>query len=1008
MIHLHTLGDARITIGEREIRPSSPMVFAALLYLGVERGRRVPRAALQELLFPDVDPRARSHSLRQLLYKLKTLGTPLEVNASTVSIPAISVFDDSALEDTCNWSDPFVARARLGFVPGYEPALSDNFRQWLDRERAVVITRLRTALIDMLSQRRHQAHWSSVATLSEALLSLDPLNEEATLGLAESVAAMGSKHKALAIISAYEAETDSALRIAPALLRQRITEAFRSSSNADAGVLVGRTDELSAIVTRVVQPTRSNSPISLIVGEAGIGKTRLLDEILRSASLIGTRALVARCRAHHQERPLSAFIELVPALLQCPGALGVNPDSLKHLRTLVHTANWEVDASDFDDDAARVEVVRRALSDLIDAISAEQDIVIAIEDVHWCDSVSLKELRLIASQFPTVPVICTSRTLEVIKPHFANLAAVFRLQPLSHDHMVLVARAMLGPKPGAELLRWCCDAAAGNPLFMRMLCRHVLEHGTRDIPLDLKAAISGRLAFLPEASLRALHYAALLGPHLSLTSLQELLGVGPDKFVDCVAQLEDLGYLALRGDNLCVSHDLVSDVALRDMAPVTRRALHARVASFLENTFELTGNTSVLWDCAEQWRLSGDPRKSLQLLRRCAGHASAVGYSGKALEILSHARSLLVNESELPGLLRDMILAAKAAGQLSDVHALGLQLKAQVGETHCDTETVCLEADWILNDHMDVDRLLQCVESSEASDHHRLDSCLLLLRFAHETCDAVLASQGFSAIMHLLPSAEALDRLLLELVYFQTFGDRNRGLAAIEELVSLAPKAPIGDQFRIAHNIVVGLLISGKPHEAIESADDQRQRARALGLQTREFEFTALICACCFCIEDYTNGEQWMAQLGTPPTQRWSPVHSTLSAELAIWRKDEQAAADLLHSLSQTGFGRMARDRMNLSGLQLRLRQLDDRFVCSDSEFAELAALYERCKDFVVDEALVRALAEDLRRRNRARAAIEILDDYVQHARWQCGILSESFNSLRSRLEEEDRTAIVA
>ena len=51
MIYLHTLGDALIKVGEKEVRPSSPLVFAALLYLAMERGHRVPRAALQELLF---------------------------------------------------------------------------------------------------------------------------------------------------------------------------------------------------------------------------------------------------------------------------------------------------------------------------------------------------------------------------------------------------------------------------------------------------------------------------------------------------------------------------------------------------------------------------------------------------------------------------------------------------------------------------------------------------------------------------------------------------------------------------------------------------------------------------------------------------------------------------------------------------------------------------------------------------------------------------------------------
>ena len=70
MITLQTLGDAVIKVGDREVRPTSPIVFAALLYLGVERGQRVPRAALQELLFPKAGERSGAHSLRQLLYRV--------------------------------------------------------------------------------------------------------------------------------------------------------------------------------------------------------------------------------------------------------------------------------------------------------------------------------------------------------------------------------------------------------------------------------------------------------------------------------------------------------------------------------------------------------------------------------------------------------------------------------------------------------------------------------------------------------------------------------------------------------------------------------------------------------------------------------------------------------------------------------------------------------------------------------------------------------------------------
>ena len=133
MIQLHTLGDALITVGEKEVRPTAPLVFAALLYLSLERGRRVPRAALQELLFPKVDERSGAHSLRQLLYKLRQLGAPIEADASSVTVQADVVCDDTAELSRTNGHSKNAERYALGFLPDYEPRLSDRYDEWIEQ-----------------------------------------------------------------------------------------------------------------------------------------------------------------------------------------------------------------------------------------------------------------------------------------------------------------------------------------------------------------------------------------------------------------------------------------------------------------------------------------------------------------------------------------------------------------------------------------------------------------------------------------------------------------------------------------------------------------------------------------------------------------------------------------------------------------------------------------------------------------------------------------------------------
>ena len=163
MIYLHTLGDTLIKVGEKEIRPTKPMLFAALLYLGIERGRRVPRAALQEMLFPKSDERSGAHSLRQLLYKLRQLGAPIEGDADSVLLEATSVQDDAAAElDFTNGHASHASRYALGLLPEYTPRLSERYEEWLESQRAAVATRVWRQLVAAMSASRESIDWKAV------------------------------------------------------------------------------------------------------------------------------------------------------------------------------------------------------------------------------------------------------------------------------------------------------------------------------------------------------------------------------------------------------------------------------------------------------------------------------------------------------------------------------------------------------------------------------------------------------------------------------------------------------------------------------------------------------------------------------------------------------------------------------------------------------------------------------------------------------------------------------
>jgi hypothetical protein len=128
MIRVRTLGQCSIQIDTMHVGPDAEMVFASLLLLTVERGRRVGRSELLGMLWPDAPASRASHCLRQTTYRLRTLGTPLEVTRTHLTLPSSVVDSDvdallraSRTDDIEHLAD----RVSGPFLPGYSPTFSE-------------------------------------------------------------------------------------------------------------------------------------------------------------------------------------------------------------------------------------------------------------------------------------------------------------------------------------------------------------------------------------------------------------------------------------------------------------------------------------------------------------------------------------------------------------------------------------------------------------------------------------------------------------------------------------------------------------------------------------------------------------------------------------------------------------------------------------------------------------------------------------------------------------------
>ena len=347
-----TLGAARLVLGDDRIVPSTGTLFALLVRVAYSPEYRQPRDALLTSLWPGQSLARQRGNLRQTLYKARSMGIHVTLVGDCVCLDAAQVVTTFSLSHTTALFDCDVVRGNEPFgvfLPSFVAPWPD-FQEWIEAQRATVHAAVRRVLVELLRARRERADWSGAETLARWLLQFDPLNEEATLTLAECTMLAGSKAEAVAIIDRYLAEIGPSagdIRLPATLLRKRFTEPAskkRRSFVPTERHFVGRTTELANLTMAMRRARWHDGSAVMIEGYAGIGKTRLANELSKIAEIEGFREIRVECRDGDVHRPLNALLEPITELLALPGALGCSPESMGVLRKIAGVS--DVDVSD--------------------------------------------------------------------------------------------------------------------------------------------------------------------------------------------------------------------------------------------------------------------------------------------------------------------------------------------------------------------------------------------------------------------------------------------------------------------------------------------------------------------------------------------------------------------------------------------------------------------------------------------------------------------------------------
>src|SRR5262245_6757126 len=335
------------------------------------------------------------------------------------------------------------------------------------------------------------------------------------------------------------------------------------SARLTSPVLVGRQDELELLIDATLAPPA----VVVIEGEAGVGKTRLVEELLRRPEVVDRCALVGHCQPLREPFPFGPVLDALrgAASTRLTRGLGSVAGALRPL--LPELAHLPPALEPLGDPRAERHRNFRAVAEVLDALGPA---ICVLEDVHWSDDVTGDLLRFLVSDFPPqLTLVLTYRPEDLSassalvdltsRVHGAIVRERIRLPPLDLDEVRALATSILAvddvsPQFAVNLLERTLGLPFAVEEVVNLLAdrRELLQRdGPRtqrlldelDVPLAIHDFTLGRLAKLPGDAIRVTRAAAVIEAPTSFELLQRVSGLSRRRAVLALADALALGLL---------------------------------------------------------------------------------------------------------------------------------------------------------------------------------------------------------------------------------------------------------------------------------------------------------------------------------------------------------------------------------------------------------------------------------------------------------------------------------
>jgi DNA-binding SARP family transcriptional activator len=548
------------------------------------RGHRVPTDRLAELLWGDARPDHWLGSIQTFVSVLRRRLSSESERARELVITEAAAYRfatdlvdldldrfDELLErssrEPTHRSRSSLERA-LALVHG--DVLEDEpYAAWAQELRGTYHGRVLGARLDAADAALAELDFAGALAHVEAAVVLDRFSERAQRIAMVALYALGRHHEALGAYRAFRTRLDQELGLEPtadtraleaAILRQedvrtllpRPIQRDRADARPTSLRLLGRRGELEGIERAVRQALDGSFALLLIEGEAGLGKTRLLDEL--AVGLVGTRIGRARCSQLAQHLP---YVPLAAALRDALADREVDPRRLRALGPIL---------PELTIGNAHPYAELEALEALVALIDEHGPLVLLIDDLHWAEPATLAALHYLQQR-------CAGPAAVVGAVRAGSTAVDHPLRSLQPD--LLVALEPLTESDLAPLgLPDLHATTGGNPRFV---ADSVANGGQPELSATLAHALVEQCRAEGAQAYRILLAASTLDQPFEPEPLAAIVPVNATELVEELERLCERRILRVDGFRFRFRYDLVRQVLLASLSPARRRLLQARV-----------------------------------------------------------------------------------------------------------------------------------------------------------------------------------------------------------------------------------------------------------------------------------------------------------------------------------------------------------------------------------------------------------------------------------------------